>query len=165
MARRTGQRPHSRNWTGQVFASSALSVTQAIFGVPITVGTSDVTLLRSRGEIIIFATPDAASDDDVVGLGIIVVQEAAATVGGTSVPGPVNDIDADWLWHRFVGLDGGAVSAADSASILTNRIIEIDSKAMRRVKRDQVIVLVAELSTGQFGAVRMSGGFRLLTQQ
>jgi len=43
-----------------------------------------------------------------------------------------------------------------------NRVIEIDSKAMRKVGRNQNIVLVGELATGELTAVTCIAGLRVL---
>ncbi len=122
----------------------------------------DVTLLRSRGQVWVTATPDAAGDFVVAAFGLIVVHGNALTAGGASLPGPIENIDADWLWHQFVHLDAVSVSASDGQSIGLNARIEIDSKAMRRVPRTHVVVLMAELSGSAMASVTAAGAFRLL---
>ena len=161
---RGGSRSRSRSWSGATGSGFALSLTQLVLATFSLSTDFDETLLRSRGEVILDGVPNAANDEETVGLGLIVVQEAAGTQGGVSVPGPINDIDADWLWHRFVPMSSSTLSAGASDAILAQRIIELDSKAMRKVARDQVIVMVGELSTGTFATMRLGFGVRMLSQ-
>jgi len=160
--RRAAGRPMVKHWTSLVVLNQAITTTQAIFATAALEHGEDATLLRSRGEFIFVATPNAGADFDVIGIGLIVVQSAAVTVGGAAVPGPINDGDADWLWHQFVPLDAGGASAADPNAIGLFARVTVDSKAMRKVRTDQTIILVAELSTGNFTDVAFSGGVRLL---
>ncbi len=140
----------------------AISTTQSVVSIqtPATVHTR--TLLRSRGEILLVGTPDAATDSDVVGLGLIIVNENAGGVGGVSVPGPINDPEGAWLWHQFVPLDavGQTAATADSAGAIVR--VPVDSKAMRKIGVDEAICLVAELSSGDFASVTLTHGIRLL---
>jgi len=123
----------------------------------------DATVLRTRGELIVVAIPDAATDSDVLGLGLIVVSAAALSVGGTSVPGPIADVSNDgWLWHRFVGLDAAGDTAVDASSNASVVRVEIDAKAMRRMPQDWALVLMGELTSGDFAQVTVTGGVRTL---
>jgi len=115
-----------------------------------------------RGELLVSASPNAAGDGDVAAFGFIVVSEAAAAVGGTSVPGPILNPEADWIWHSYVPLRSLAATAADDTAIGCFSRVLIDSKAMRRVKKDQEVIFVTELSTGEFASVIVTGGIRAL---
>ena len=121
------------------------------------------TLLRSRGQLLIQVTPDAASDIGLVGLGLIVVSENAATVGGTSLPGLLSDIDADWLWYEFVPMDAIILTVADANARAIVHRVDIDARAMRKVAGDKVVVLMAQLSsTSGFASVAVQAGVRFL---
>ena len=164
MARRSSSRRRANyEWAGTQFVASALSTTQTILAT-LTPGEQG-TLIRSRGNILIVATPDAADDDDVVGLGLIVVSSEAAAIGGTSIPGPINNEDAPWLWHTFVPIMNVAVTAASDTALGLIHRVTLDSKAMRRLNTNDRVVLVAELGTGEFAAVRALGGMRNLLLQ
>ncbi len=153
-----------KSWGTTQFGVATLTTTQLILASLVLSTTSGETILRSRGMLFLRGNPDAAGDDDVVGLGLIVVQSAAAAVGGASIPGPINDGDADWFWHQFVPLNSFG-SAADDEAIGLNKYVEIDSKAMRKVPRDQTVILVGELFSGELSNVQVSGGLRLLSLQ
>ena len=79
-----GSRRHM-DWSGFTITKTNLGTTQAILGVGL-VDVEPVTIARLRGDVIIKGTPNAVADDELVGLGMIVVSDNAAAVGGTSVP-------------------------------------------------------------------------------
>ncbi len=163
MARR-GNRM-AKTWTGGSSGNPTVVTSTQILvaSVFLAENSPNQTVLRSRGSYFITATPDAAADTDVVGLGLIVVHTNAASVGGTSLPGPLTDIGADWLWHSLVQLDAISSSSASSNSLGTNVRDVIDSKAMRRFLADHAVVLVAQLATGDFSEVTILAGLRILT--
>ena len=147
--------------TGTVISLSAQQIEIMSIGVG-AASLHGVTLLRSRGELLVSGSPDAATDITVVGLGLIVVSEAAQSQGGLSIPGPINDVDADWLWHKFVPLDAVSATAVDFDNTFASVRVELDSKAMRRVPTDSTVILVGEANTSTFPALTVIGGMRLL---
>ncbi len=126
-------------------------------------GLADATVLRSRGEFLITAVPDAANDEAVLGIGIIIVNQTALDIGGTALPGPIADANSDaWLYHSFVPLDGTTLTAADPQAIGVNVRVPVDSKAMRRVAADQAVVFMIELNQATFASVTIIGGIAFL---
>jgi len=166
MARTRGRSSRlSKSWTNMTVADRVtIGTTQTVIGsVTIAEGAGQAnTLLRSRGGLMVWGEPDASTDSDVCALGLIVVHSNALAVGGTSVPGPLNDQGADWLWHRYVPLDAGIATGVVGDNILAIERFELDSKAMRRVPEDSSVVLIGEVSVGDFAAVFVSGGVRFL---
>jgi len=147
------------DWGGFAFGSTILTSTQVIIGSLLDV--EPVTLMRIRGEILVKGTPDAISDDTVVGLGAIVVSDNAAAAGGVSVPGPINDLDAPWVWHSFLGLNAGSAGLLGDDIGSVGRVM-VDSKAMRKLGLNETLVFVGETSTNDYAAVAINGGFRVL---
>ena len=145
-------------------AVTGMSTTQTqILGVQFTETFPDNTVLRSRGELLVVATPNAAADTDVLGLGLAVTTVAAQAAGGLSLPGPIADAGADlWFWHTFVPLDAvdATASVADNPGVVVR--VPIDSKAMRRFSNDHALVLMGEVSTGNFASVTVLGGIAFL---
>ena len=165
MARRSSRSNPIRSWSGTSISTVvSVTTTQQVVTVLSLFTDFPETLLRSRGSLLIQATPDAADENDILGIGLIVVNEAASSAGGVSVPGPLNDIDADWLWHQGIAFDSRVATSYTGDHIGLNKRVEIDSKAMRRVARDQTIVLVAEAATGEFVSLRLTGFLRMLAQ-
>jgi len=162
---RGGSRPR-RRWFGIALAGTGIGLTQQVLNVLAGVaGTvTPFTVMRAMGDFLVSAVPDAAGDRGVLGLGIIVVQQAAASAGGASVPGPINDIDANWLWHVFVGLDAVVATAGSANDRALVYRVRFDVKSMRKVALDQDIILVAEMDSSSFATVDVTGGYRVLVQ-
>ena len=156
----------SKTWFRSQIPNTTITETQGIvaaFTIAELTLNADVTVLRTRGDLLVHAEPDAAADDAIVGFGVCVVSVAALGVGGTSVPGPLLDDGSDcWLWHRYVAFD--AIVATAGVTTLGSLVerIEIDSKAMRRLAADQSIALIAESSTSEFGIIQVAGGIAFL---
>jgi len=158
----TQRRAGTKEWTGTAIGvASTLGTTQVV----ISQVTHDQveTFLRIRGNLLVAAAPNAANDDDVAAFGFIVASDNAIAIGGTSVPGPINDPDAPWLWHQYVPLHSLAATAASDVGLGLWARVEIDSKAMRRATRNEGLILVGEVETGEFAGVFVNGGFRVLS--
>ncbi len=95
----------------------------------------------------LYWTPAATHGAEVVA-GIIVVEESARA--GGSMPNPETELEAPWLWWSY------------SSIHLINEIREviIDSKAQRKMKDSQVLIMRI-LNTGS-GSIVHSEGVRVL---
>ena len=120
------------------------------------------TLLRTRGNVLIAAIPNAAADVAMLALGLIVVSDSAANAGGVSLPGPILDQEADWLWHQYVPLDAVDLISPDANSRAIIHRVEIDAKAMRKIAGDRVVVLMGEISASGFVTVDVFAACRFL---
>ncbi len=151
-----GGKRQTKVWIPSGIASNVtLSQTQAnvgSIGVTLGEGADPSTILRIRGRYAVFATPNAAADVETVQMGIIVVSATAGAVGGASLPGPIADAGADWLWYDTVFLDAVDATAANGQNIGLNRYGTIDSKGMRKIRTDQALVFMAELSSGEMAS-------------
>ena len=100
------------------------------------------TLIRTRGRLMVVAdtssTPGAFGD---VTMGIMLVTAAAAAA--TGVPSPVSGASSDWLWWD-VATFGAAAGDVIGEEITVDRI-PIDSKAMRKVGNNMLLIFVAEM--------------------
>ena len=107
------------------------------------------TIVRSRGRITIQPQVYSADLNIVGAFGIGLVSSEAAAVGITAIPEPFSD--ADWggwmVWQSFA-LHYEFHDA--TGSFLESEAIEIDSKAMRKVEPNSVMVFVAESQGGAF---------------
>ncbi len=159
MAARRRDGRMSKSWLGMavVTANRVITATQSAVssGIALPEGAEDSTILRVRGEILVVGVPNAATDVDTIGLGLIVVQTNAFTVGGTSLPGPIDQAGADWMWHRYVHLDAVTLTAGDPQAITVNERIIVDSKAMRRFPQGTTVAFVGEATTGDFASVEV----------
>jgi len=158
--RRSGRRTDYR-WSGSTFAFPAVAtanLTQIIFNA-----TAATTLMRSRGAVLLSLIDQAVGDQKVVGLGLIVVTEAAVAAGGSALPSPISVPEAEWVWHQYVPLQSQTVTEDPSTGEGTARII-IDSKAMRKMKPNESLVLVLDAAdlAGSVSAM-VTGGIRALS--
>ena len=101
-----------------------------------------LTLVRLRGTVSLFYSSVAAAGDGFgqIAIGICNVAENAFDAGAASMPTPITDIGWDgWLWFWIGSLivpSGTLVNGFGMNALL----LEIDSKAMRKVRSTDVIV-------------------------
>ncbi len=107
-----------------------------------------VTLIRTRGRLQLFLDNAAAGGEGFLGaFGIAVATSAAVAAGAASVPTPITEQGWDgWLYWRAIQLmsasaiTGGAATDRDVLNeSLVVQNIEIDSKAMRKLKEEDTI--------------------------
>jgi len=119
-----------------------------------------VTVIRTRGQISIIPAAFGADLNVVGAVGMGIVTTEAFTAGILSVPEPFSDADwGGWLmWRSF----SYRVEFLDSTGIaVPNWSFEVDSKAMRKVRQNETIILVAE---SQQGAFTISAPLRVLVK-
>ncbi len=116
------------------------------------------TLIRSRGSIGVHPT-DFTADGNVVGaFGAGIVSFEAAAIGVTAVPHPYRD--SDWGgWMIWESYQFRLEHDSNIGKFMPTIRIPIDSKAMRKVGPNEVIVFVAE---SQEGAYQINETVRLL---
>ena len=113
------------------------------------------TLIRTRGELVVFLRTAGSANDGFHGaFGIAKATSAAVLAGAASVPTPITEEAWDgWLYHRYFScLAAGPIAAATAAqealqvSNVTAAIrIEVDSKAMRKIDVDEAMYAVIEV--------------------
>ena len=154
-------------WSGGPNGSFAVSAdTSTLFGTQASANT-DLTLMRTRGRIQVGLTSVAAVLDGFqrVGFGMCVVSENAGIAGVGSVPTPITDIGWDgWFWH-WLGPIIAVTATLTNGVGSSSQYIEIDSKAMRKMRATDRIILVGEFS-GEVGTAVLSvnGDTRLLSK-
>ena len=143
MARRFTPSRRRTTWSDIVVRSEiqGLGSTQAAGDSALGVSPiSGLTLLRSRGSIVVHMVADVASASMVVGCGLGVFNTDAFTIGATALPSPIDDIGFSWIWHKFFVLGPSiAAEAAAAEEILTTVRDDLDSKAQRVIGGDQTI--------------------------
>ena len=159
MARgRSSGRRSDYEWQGNTGAASLASNVPAIINM--VVNNAAGTLMRSRGQVL--GSIDGATDGDAVAVavGLIIADDDAVAVGVTAIPSPDADMDAEWLWHGFLLLKAQGTSTDQPG--LTARL-EIDSKAMRRLKPNtNCVFAIAPKSLSGTPAVDVLVGLRSL---
>ncbi len=101
------------------------------------------TVVRLRGHVSVQIDGPADGDKKCVAMGLILATDAATAIGGTALPSPITDLDAEWIWHGFFGLQAQSAtqSASEGSQVVTR---EIDSKAMRKFKSNSNVIAVVD---------------------
>ena len=162
---RTPRRP--KQWSASNLAGNASFTGNATSLVLAAVpAVESVTVLRLRGEI--FVGPSGATtalDQARVAFGIGIVTSDAAAVGSTAMPDPDDEPDFPWLWYHLHNFFSGFTvdgTASDDYGVGTIRI-DVDSKAMRKMKPGQSIVGVAQyVDVVGTPTLRVGGSVRML---
>jgi len=118
------------------------------------------TLIRTRGEVLMFLTSATAIGHGFYGaFGIAKATSAAILAGAASVPTPITEEAWDgWLYHRYFScISAGPIAAATAAqeALQVNNVcaalrFEVDSKAMRKHAVDEgfyAAIEVVEIGT------------------
>ena len=146
--------PRSRkrvtSWHGQNVTLLNLVVGTPQFAAVIPESTLETfptpTLIRTRGRVMVVSDPSSsASPLAQITMGITVV--TAAALAASAIPSPLSDIGSDWLWWdtAFVGeADTGVVGG----TVEIDRI-SVDSKAMRKIGLNEVVVFVVQITSCQ----------------
>jgi len=143
---RTGARRRT-SWTIGVGGITSLitGANTLVFGTGAQAAQDGLTLVRTRGEVLLTMTGAARLDGfSQISMGICIVSENAAGIGATAIPAPSTDIGWDgWLWFWTGSMSVETFTAFDA----TNLRIPIDSKAMRKFKNTDVMVGVIQAGT------------------
>ena len=165
MATRRRSEPVNRHWTGWNSGSTgaALSAGQAA-GTVLGAQHDRETLLRTRGSLVCYIdAPSAPGTLAEITVGLILVPEGTGT---TVLWSPAIDSDAPWLYYTlfYVGYEEMVTDVVSVEGLSIYREV-IDSKAMRRV-RNQEIQLVMENATALAAkTVNVFLGGRFLSQE
>jgi len=116
-----------------------------------------ITIVRIRGAVDVWlevatTVGDAFGD---VAFGIGVVSGDAFAAGAASMPGPLSDPDWDWMWVHYLGAVVSLTTVESALEGLAATRIEIDTKAMRKLKPNQTVFGVLE-TEDETGAVTLS---------
>ena len=156
MARRTrtGRGPDYR-WRGTQVEETAIT-TAAIAAVILT-ATEACTLRRIRGNLQVFL--GSATDGDLkrVAVGLCIRPE-----GFTGTPSALSDLEVSWLWHHdfILGYD----AASPSTDAVWHADMEIDSKAQRKLKEnDELVLVISPANITGTGTAAAIGVIRTLT--
>ena len=131
---------------GDTGRTSLTSSSAVIMGGGVTPTTGPVTLIRTRGNFHGSLESVTAAADGMQGaFGICVVQAAAFAIGITAIPTPITELDSDaWVYHKFFGVQAhSAVEAEFNTSTVVR--FDVDSKAMRKLDSETVLVAVVEV--------------------
>ncbi len=158
MARSRGSgRKTDYTWSGNTFSQDAQGTAVTINAL--TTINQAGTIVRNRGELLVSIDGPVDGDKAVAAFGLIIASDSQVAAGATAFPSPATDLDANWLWHSFATM---LVQAAGDDGTISTRLM-IDSKAMRKVKQNDQLVLVADMvRESGTPTVDYAGGIRSL---
>jgi len=150
------------HWSTQQASTLDRASTQKLLMETLTAQHSGETLLRTRGLIRVYLQTASSNGDGYAGaIGFGVVTAKAAAAGVASLPGPMADAGWDgWFVHQFFDVRK-SLSIVSNGSGFFESII--DSKAMRKVTDEDVIVVVAEIILSGTATVSVFVTSRLLS--
>ncbi len=101
------------------------------------------TIIRNRGQFSVKSTQSAADAEIVGAVGFGIVSAEAFAAGVASIPGPLSQAEwGGWMVWRAFHTAFEFVSGV--GVLLASKEWEIDSKAMRKVGANEVLVTIAE---------------------
>ncbi len=165
--RRTSRPDYSWSNFGDVMEDQDLSSTSGILGTTAQTVLTSQTLIRTRGRVGVTLNATAVDERTMLLMGLVIMNGDAFTVGGTA-PEIFTGVDdeASWIWQGSIYLDSG-----NEAAVNTNQLwgtVEVDNKAMRKLKPGQVIAFVFQtppaLTTDQGGTYDLIYYFHCLNQ-
>ena len=175
--RRTSER-HRSSWdlgpkTSGVGAPQVVAGSTAQLGGTISSAIVDsITLIRTRGELIMWCSAATAAGDGFHGaFGIAKATMAALVAGAASVPTPITEDTWDgWLYHRYFSLfSPGPVAVATAAQEqlqnapnISSLRLEVDSKAMRKINVDESFYCALEVAVHGAGGMEWVFNSRIL---
>ena len=142
---------------------------QTIFSASAVVASDDVTVIRTRGELVLSLRSAAGAPDGFTGaVGICKVTSNAAGIGITAVPHPVTDIAWDgWLWYQFFFLRAAIGPVADNEPSYPGSQFAryvVDSKAMRKANLTDNFIAVIEVTESGTASIDARLDTRLLSK-
>ena len=129
---------------GDSVVGANIAENAVVIGITFLTATVPLTVVRIRGSILAQLDASAIDERVMVQFGIAVVSLPAATAGAGSVPSPVTEATYPFIWRGELSMSSLA-EAAVQPDMLGNRIT-VDTKAMRKMKSTETLVLVAEVA-------------------
>ena len=139
------------------------SSTSAVLGTGVTPLIPNLTIARIRGMVnLSLITADAARAGYTYCLGIGIVTSDAFSTGVSAMPNPFDDADwPGWIWHQF-GVLRSAVAAITVSGEVPDARIEIDAKAMRKFRTNEVLFGSVQVGETVNAAIDVAMATRLL---
>ena len=161
-ARQSGRRT-DYTWQGDSgWFATAVAAAGSLGNTAIVTFNEPGTIVRIRGSGLAQLDQGGADGAAVYAMGLMVVSDDQNTAGVTAIPSPLEDKDGDWIWHRSGVLRTITGTDSDTYGSQVDRF-EVDSKAMRRVKQNDVLAMVVDMAnfTGT-NTVDAAASFRVL---
>jgi len=158
---RPGKKIDFKSWSDLLGITLTTNAAATILGTSLAFAIP-ATILRMRGNILL--NFDAAADNSRqnIGIGIGIISSDAFAAGVASVPDPLAESDYPWLWWTVMPLVNDLQIAGESLQVCVAARVEIDSKAMRKVKPGQSLAVIYQTSAAVTATNIQQGNIRVL---
>ena len=133
--------------TGEVDGvTTVVGVVKVVGSIGVANGEAPVTLVRTRGRWEFSVASVSALGIDRCVMGIMIVSADAFNIGVTALPGPLSDIENDWIvWEPLIN--------AHTSSQAEGDIRSFDSRGMRKLKLGDVLAVMFEIESDVAGTI------------
>ncbi len=155
--------PVNRHWT-PFSVHSAAQGAGAVALTAIAAQHDRETIMRTRGELLVnLDATQAPGGRAQISAGLILVPEGTGT---TVLWSPFTDGDAPWFWYwtGMIGYEEMVTDVIDVPGITSARVV-MDSKAMRRIRNQEVQWVVENSTIASAISVNIDAVGRFLTQE
>ena len=147
---RPGKKIDFKQWTSILALGTSVNTDELVQGASLAFGNS-ATILRIRGAVqASFDSTNTAGDDITLTWALGMVSTDAFAAGLGSMPDPAGEPEYPWLWWGTMFLHSELTVAPPGGWGTLAQRLEVDSKAMRKVKPGQSLVWLMQ-ATGQAG--------------
>jgi len=148
---RPGKKIDFKQWTSAPGLISSITTIGTILSGSLQFS-SPFTILRVRGHVAaFFDSTKQLTDLMILTYGLGIISTDAFTAGTGSVPDPSGEPEYPWLWWNQIRLDGLLANTQSESWGPSSLRLEVDTKAMRKVKPGQTLVMIAQ-ATNVVGA-------------
>ena len=142
-SRRPAKKIDFKQWTSIPSGSVDLTVNQTFPGPGLIAFSAPATILRVRGvlRVSFLVTGLTADDEAQCVFGLAVLSSDAVTLGQSAMPDPAGEPEYPWMWYgQLIMYSPNADFGAEGMSVE----LPVDTKAMRKVKPGESLVMVVQ---------------------
>ena len=156
------------SWEGSNVALSlttAVQAQQSLVTEAVLETFPNPTVVRIRGELIVGVTASGGAGSNTnLTMGIKLTTASAFAAGGASVESPNTEIGSDWIWwYAAPTRVADAIGSGSGTNVGVLDRVHVDSKAMRKVSPNQVLILVVHnVVGGSTQTIAVNGTIRVL---
>ena len=138
-----GRKIDFKQWTAIPGSSQNLTANATIAGPGFLSFSAPATILRVRGytQVAFLQAGLTLADEVDVVFGMGVFSTDAVTLGATALPDPSAEPEYPWMWYGELSMYS---PNADFGDPMIQQRLELDTKAMRKVKPGESLVVVAQ---------------------
>jgi len=150
-SRGEGRKIDFKSWDSIPGLSTSISTDSTVLagGLAFTI---PATILRWRGSVMAWldASDKQVGDAGDLAFGLAIISSDAFAAGAGSVPDPISEPEYPWIWLGTMDIRVELTAATEAWGISAQRV-DVDSKAMRKVKPGETACMIIQ-AAGVTGA-------------